>query len=104
MKKLLGIVVLGLLMSGNAYSLECNLVKDKLLKNGELLDVDIYNPNDMPVDITGINYYNGSNLLREYNIYYLVHGKKNIRFSHRTNIEFLKKVNKIDINCKIWGQ
>ena len=44
MKKLLGILVLGLLLSGNAYALETSLKKlSKYFKNGELIKIPSYN-------------------------------------------------------------
>ena len=43
MKKLLGILVLGLLLSGNAYALETPLKKlSKYFKNGELIKISSY--------------------------------------------------------------
>ena len=49
MKKLLGIVVLGLLLSGNAYSLETPMKKlSKYIKNGELIKIQSYNSAKWP--------------------------------------------------------
>ena len=49
MKKLLGIVVLGLLLSGNAYALETPMKKlSKYFKNDELIKIQSYNSAKWP--------------------------------------------------------
>ena len=104
MKKLLGILVLGLLWSSSAYSLSCNLQKDVLTKHTDsgYLEIDIYNSNDNSVTIHGIKYFNSSGtLVRSYNIYKKVYGKSNISFTHSTNTSFLNTVSSVDFDCKI---
>ena len=55
MKKLLGILVVGLLLSGNAYALETPLKKlSKYFKNGELIKISSYTVPSWPNQYSGI--------------------------------------------------
>jgi len=102
MKKLLGIVVLGLLLSSNAYAaLNCNLKSDKLQDNytNGSLEVSIYNPNSTTVSITGIMYYKDSALVRTYKVTHFVGAQKSLSFSHKTSTAFLKSTNGVNFDC-----
>ena len=102
-KKLLGIIVLSLLLSGNAHALNCNLKADKLDLNGYGgVDFSLYNANDTSVTINAIQYYNKSgSFIREYSEFKSVGAKSNVNFTHKTSENFLSQVGSINVKCYI---
>ena len=104
MKKLLEILVLSLILSGNVYAaLNCNLKADKLELNGYGgVDLSLYNANDTSVTINAIEYYNKSgSFIREYSEFKSVKAKSNINFTHKTSENFLSQVGSINVKCYI---
>ena len=100
---ILGIAVSFLLIT-KAYSLSCGLESDVLNKHTRdgYLEINIYNSNSKPVNISSIKYYDSNNnLVREYDLFKRVNSKSNLAFNHSTNSAFLKKVTKINFGCKI---
>jgi len=104
MKKVLGIIALTLLLSGNAYaSLGCNLKNDKLQDNytNGSLEVSVYNPNSTTVIINGIKYYKDNALVRTYKVFHFVGAQSSLNFSHKTSAAFLKATNAVNFDCTI---
>ena len=101
MKKLLGIVVLSLLLSGNAYAAKwCGLISDGLTIKGDYLEVKLYNSGNETVQITGINYHKNGAIDREYSINHQVTPKRNIEFRHYTTESYLDDVPSVSFKCK----
>ena len=100
---ILGLVASFLLIT-KAYSLSCGLESDVLTKHTRdgYLEINIYNSNSKPVNISSIKYFDdNNNLVREYDLFKRVNSKSNLAFSHSTNRAFLKKVTSINFGCKI---
>ena len=92
------------LLITHANALSCGLVKDVLTNHTSsgYLEINVYNSNSKPVNISSIEYYDGNNnLIREYSIYKRVNAKSNLAFNHSINSSFLKRVKAIDFGCAI---
>ena len=68
MKKLLGIVVLGLLLSGNVYAgsgSDCELEVDSAVRDKEYgrITFKIYNPTSKAINVIGVKYFKSDNTL-----------------------------------------
>ena len=102
MKKLLGIIVLGLLLSGNAYASWCGLKSDGLtnVKSEGYLRVKFYNPGDETVQLTAIKYYKNGDFDREYSINHKVMPKRDIEFRHYTSVSYIEDVDNLGFVCK----
>ena len=103
MKKVLGIIALTLLLSGNVYAIGCNLKADNLQENytNGSLEVNVYNPNSTTVIISGITYYNDDALVRTYKVFHFVGAQSSLNFSHKTSTAFLKVTNAVNFDCTI---
>ena len=103
MKKVLGIIALTLLLSGNVYAIGCNLKADNLQENytNGSLEVNVYNPNSTTVIISGIMYYNDDALVRTYKVFHFVGAQSSLNFSHKTSTAFLKVTNAVNFDCTI---
>ena len=91
MKKLLGIVVLGLLWCNTVIAgkgSNCALEIDKATRSQEYgwIRFEVYNPTNKKIIITGVKYYKGDDFWREYSdIYETVGYKRNMEFVHSVN-------------------
>ena len=103
MKKVLGIIALTLLLSGNVYAIGCNLKADNLQENytNGSLEVSVYNPNSTTVIINGITYYKDDALVRTYKVFHFVGAQSSLNFSHKTSTAFLKVTNAVNFDCTI---
>jgi hypothetical protein len=111
MKKLLVIIVLGLLLCGNAYAyLGCNLKSSKIIENYTKgrLEISIYNPNKTRIHITHIIYYNGNTVVpfnngkhKRTDVGQFVGPQSTINFHHSSSESFLKSINNIKFQCNI---
>ena len=104
MKKLLVIIVLGLLLSENVYAFGCNLKISKLKENyaKERLEISIYNPNTTKVMISGIFYYDSKTLLRKpFDVHHFVDAQSSLNFTHVSSTSFLKLADNIKFKCNV---
>ena len=89
MKKLLGIVVLGLLWCNAGIAGEganCNLEVDKAIRGDGWIRFEVYNPTGKTIYVTGVKYYKNGDFQREYSdIYESVGYKRNEEIVHRVN-------------------
>ena len=101
-KKILSFFIL-LLFLTNAKALNCNLEADELSENYTLgaLEIVLYNPNETNVNIWGIEYYNGSNLVRKYDIIKSIGPRRALSFKHYTSEQFLKRIDAVNFDCSI---
>ena len=93
MKKILGIVVLGLFWCNTVIAgkgVSCALEIDKATQDSdyEWIRYEVYNPTDKTIIISGVKYFKGGDFWREYSdIYETVSYKRSKEFVHyaRTN-------------------
>jgi S1-C subfamily serine protease len=105
MKKLLGIVVLGLglFLISTVHAAACNLKIDELkeIKSMGYMTVYVYNPNNTSATITGINYFKNGSLVRTYKLFKGVKAKSSMSFSHTTSETFLYNIDAVGLKCII---
>ena len=102
MKKLLGIIVLGLFLCTSTYAAKCNLEIDDVEKNvsSAYTAWTLYNPTNQPLFLSHVMYYRSDqSLIRSYPMQKFVPAKSNINFLHWSSKNLLIVTTYYDIKC-----
>ena len=102
MRKLLNILVLGLMLCTSTYALSCNLQIEEVesFESSGFIEINLYNPDNKLVVVTDVLYYDSSrSLIRSYPVRKIAKPKSNTTFLHYTSENLLSKTQYYNVKC-----